>query len=1093
MAFRNRWLRAFALLLVGITTISVSAAQTLSLVEPNENEVFEHPIYRDSGGRLYARHILLNFEGLAIRARGEEVRSGAASAFLVASRTDLLRSLSLLAAQYGPFEMSAEYPNVPYGPETRTNIRTGETVTLTDVSQYTRLVFDTPVLLDEAVQYIGAQDGIRWAQPPSIVTLLREPNDPAYNTIVNSPGAPNNGDFAQWGLHRMNAAKAWGITNGRTDAPITIGVSDFWDYSPGSYTVSIVHPDLESDGLGGTDRLDNSLVGNRFGGHGTEVAGFAGAITDNAIWHASLGWNVKLRGAYTGDQAIRALACLGQPTSCHPVDIINASWISGNSPALENAVADALRLGITIVAGSGNSIGPGTSIPNGPTPFYPATYNFPTALNPNLSAQVIASTATDYYDNFAVGGPNNLPWNYSTGTDPINDRDRAFVDFAAPGFGVPYLTTTASGTTVIHSSAIGSGTSLSSPNTASLVSLLLSINGTLTPEQVYEALRESSLKVGQYAYTADANGDLWNRYMGYGRVDAYRAVKYVLETFGGTVGRSGFTVELPESITTKTGTTLTIRPGTRVAFAPSTSLTIGGTLVAQGVTFDEGTAGAGWAGIRFLGGSGGSISNSALRNVSGGAGGAAILTNGSSPSITSTTIQVKPGSYVFGVYSTGYNGQGARITTSTITGASGPVVAAAGGGYVSVYNSTIERPNTGTAVLAEGGGVVAFWPPPASAPYVGYDRVRGGRLLARGTGRIDAGASNTSQSQNHFCDSQAATLEVQSGGTIYARYNYWPGGNGPSSIVGSGSVYYSNNLGAAQCGLISSSEYYNSTEQAPSPSARGTEEEGEEALFTALQLREEGDYTGAVARLLEAYTSGGPVANTVLVELVRTYGERPLPTIPLFLEQASVTGSLRAQATAALGAIQANDGQTREAVSSFDRAARLRTVPEEAFYDQLAIVYTLIDGGEVDGALERLGQIEVVSEDAAQALQMAEIVLSMYTGVTEAGRTGATSSGEAQSNLTATSGFTMGRPYPNPTTSGVSVDLEVPQSAQVRVDVYDVMGRRVAVISDGALAEGRHQFRFDGAGLAGGVYAIRATVSTSDGSQTVIRPFTLAR
>jgi len=64
--------------------------------------------------------------------------------------------------------------------------------------------------------------------------------------------------------------------------------------------------------------------------------------------------------------------------------------------------------------------------------------------------------------------------------------------------------------------------------------------------------------------------------------------------------------------------------------------------------------------------------------------------------------------------------------------------------------------------------------------------------------------------------------------------------------------------------------------------------------------------------------------------------------------------------------------------------------------------------------------------------------------------------------------------------------LELPEAAEVALEVFDVAGRRVATLHDGALPPGRH--RFD-AGLsaraAGGLYIARATVSGPHG--TIVR------
>ena len=70
-------------------------------------------------------------------------------------------------------------------------------------------------------------------------------------------------------------------------------------------------------------------------------------------------------------------------------------------------------------------------------------------------------------------------------------------------------------------------------------------------------------------------------------------------------------------------------------------------------------------------------------------------------------------------------------------------------------------------------------------------------------------------------------------------------------------------------------------------------------------------------------------------------------------------------------------------------------------------------------------------------------------------------------------------PYPNPFNPMVQIRFSVPGRMAVRVEVFDVLGQRVAVLVDEVLEAGRHAAIFDGTDLANGVYIIR--LSTPDG------------
>lgn len=65
--------------------------------------------------------------------------------------------------------------------------------------------------------------------------------------------------------------------------------------------------------------------------------------------------------------------------------------------------------------------------------------------------------------------------------------------------------------------------------------------------------------------------------------------------------------------------------------------------------------------------------------------------------------------------------------------------------------------------------------------------------------------------------------------------------------------------------------------------------------------------------------------------------------------------------------------------------------------------------------------------------------------------------------------------YPNPTASHATVRFDLPTAQAVRVAVFDVLGRRVAVLHDGPLGAGAHRLHLDAAALPAGVYVVRAT------------------
>jgi len=68
--------------------------------------------------------------------------------------------------------------------------------------------------------------------------------------------------------------------------------------------------------------------------------------------------------------------------------------------------------------------------------------------------------------------------------------------------------------------------------------------------------------------------------------------------------------------------------------------------------------------------------------------------------------------------------------------------------------------------------------------------------------------------------------------------------------------------------------------------------------------------------------------------------------------------------------------------------------------------------------------------------------------------------------------------YPNPTPGGATVSFALPAASDVRLTVYDAVGRHVATLARGTMEAGRHELRWDGrsdsgAPLSSGLYLMR--------------------
>jgi hypothetical protein len=72
--------------------------------------------------------------------------------------------------------------------------------------------------------------------------------------------------------------------------------------------------------------------------------------------------------------------------------------------------------------------------------------------------------------------------------------------------------------------------------------------------------------------------------------------------------------------------------------------------------------------------------------------------------------------------------------------------------------------------------------------------------------------------------------------------------------------------------------------------------------------------------------------------------------------------------------------------------------------------------------------------------------------------------------------FQLFQNYPNPFNPTTTITYDLPKRSEVRLAVYDMLGREVEVLARSNQEAGRHQHAFDGSNLASGVYFVRLKV-----------------
>ncbi len=72
-------------------------------------------------------------------------------------------------------------------------------------------------------------------------------------------------------------------------------------------------------------------------------------------------------------------------------------------------------------------------------------------------------------------------------------------------------------------------------------------------------------------------------------------------------------------------------------------------------------------------------------------------------------------------------------------------------------------------------------------------------------------------------------------------------------------------------------------------------------------------------------------------------------------------------------------------------------------------------------------------------------------------------------------GYALSQNFPNPFNPTTNIEFAVPTSQQVTLEVFNVLGHKVATLVDGVVSGGSHQVTFDASALSSGLYIYRLT------------------
>jgi hypothetical protein len=83
-------------------------------------------------------------------------------------------------------------------------------------------------------------------------------------------------------------------------------------------------------------------------------------------------------------------------------------------------------------------------------------------------------------------------------------------------------------------------------------------------------------------------------------------------------------------------------------------------------------------------------------------------------------------------------------------------------------------------------------------------------------------------------------------------------------------------------------------------------------------------------------------------------------------------------------------------------------------------------------------------------------------------------------------GYGLGQNDPNPFHDATSIEFSIPHTGTVRLEIYDLLGRRVATLVDGRMGPGVHRATWNATGVPAGIYYYRLVGENWSGSREMI-------
>lgn len=366
-------------------------------------------------------------------------------------------------------------------------------------------------------------------EPAFIAAKTTSPNDPYY------PQQWNLENTGQYGSSYIGYDINYTQSYGTCSSSIKIGVIDAG--------VQLTHPDLTLNSFS-WDAYTGSSPSVIYGDHGTNVAGILGAKTNNSIGIAGIASGaeiISISNSFGSSTILAKLASSIIKAVDKNASVINNSWVSSQSNAIENAITYAKVNGRD---GKGSVLVFATGNDNNSTISYPACHT------PEKDVISVGAISFDGKRKSPSSPDGETWWGSNYGTN---------LDIVAPGVKIPTTSTNSSYITDFN------GTSAATPHVSGVAALILSNNPNLYYDEVGLILQSSANKsLPGYTFSSTSKiGGTWNNQVGHGLLDMYSAISLAQSVSypnSGSVSLTGGQTTLDSGGSGYVGTTFTASP-----------------------------------------------------------------------------------------------------------------------------------------------------------------------------------------------------------------------------------------------------------------------------------------------------------------------------------------------------------------------------------------------------------------------------------------------------------------------------------------------------------------------------------------------------